>query len=222
MGCVNEPYLEGTPDVLAFLVRFLYFGLSFGEAACACQNSLSWQTTVVGDPLYRPFGTQALELHNSLVRRGSPLIEWSHLKVVNLNLATGLSPEKLMQYLEATPVTRTSAVLLEKLADLYFLKARWVEAAPIYRQALLQKPSPQQKVRLMFSLARALDFAGKSDDAFAVYQEFLTAFPDYPDLLGIYQRLSPMAERLGKMADKERFDREIQRLTPAPAVAPAG
>lgn len=222
MGCVNEPYLEGTPDVLAFLVRFLYFGLSFGEAACACQNSLSWQTTVVGDPLYRPFGTQALELHNSLVRRGSSLVEWSHLKVVNLNLATGLSPERLIQYLESTPVTRTSAVLLEKLADLYFLKARWVEAAPIYRQALLQKPSPQQKVRLMFSLARALDFAGQNEEAFGVYQEFLTAFPDYPELLGIYQRLSPMAERLGKTADKERYDREIQRLTPAPAVAPAG
>ncbi|MHC1762840.1 MAG: TIGR03790 family protein [Verrucomicrobiia bacterium] len=222
LGCVNEPYLEGTPDILTFLVRFLYFGFSFGEAAYAAQNSLSWQTTVVGDPLYRPFGRQALQLHNDLIRRGSSLVEWSHLKVVNMNLATGLPPDKLIQYLETTRETRTSAVLLEKLADLYFLKARWVEAVPIYRQALLQKPSPQQNVRLMFSLARTLDFAGKGEEAFGVYQDFVKAFPDYPDLLGIYQRLSPMAESLGKPAEKQRFDQEIQRLTPPPPSAPAG
>ncbi len=222
LGCVNEPYLEGTPDMMTFLVRFAYFGFSFGEAAYASQNSLSWQTTVVGDPLYRPFGKQALQVHNDLIRRGSSLVEWSHLKVVNMSLATGLPPDKLIQYLETTPGTRTSAVLLEKLADLYFLKARWVEAAPIYRQALLQKPSPQQKVRLMFSLARALDFAGKGEDAFGVYQEFVRVFPDYPELLGIYQRLSPMAESLGKPTEKQRYDQEIQRLTQPPPAVPAG
>ena len=215
LGCVEEPYLEGTPDILTFLLRFLHFGFSFGEAAYACQSSLSWQTTVVGDPLYRPFGKQALEQHRDLVRRGSKLVDWSHLKVVNMNLATGLPPEKLIEYLESTPGARTSAILLEKLADLHFFKARWAEAAPVYRQALLQGPSPQQHVRLMLSLARALDFTGKSEDAFVVYEQFVKKFPDYPDLLGIYRTLSPMAARLGKTAEKERYEREIERLTSA-------
>jgi hypothetical protein len=31
-------------------------GYTFGEAAWAAQPVLSWQTTVIGDPLYRPFG----------------------------------------------------------------------------------------------------------------------------------------------------------------------
>ena len=38
-----------------FFTRWLK-GFSFGEAAYASQPVLSWQTTVIGDPLYRPFG----------------------------------------------------------------------------------------------------------------------------------------------------------------------
>ena len=140
MGCVEEPYLEGTPDIMTFLVRFLYFGFSFGEAAYACQNSLSWQTTVVGDPLYRPCARPALQQHQELIQRKSPLVEWSHLKVVNMNLATGLPAEKLIEYLQATPETQSSAVLLEKLGDLYFLKARWTESVLPYRKALRSRP----------------------------------------------------------------------------------
>jgi len=43
---------------------------------------LSWQTTVVGDPLYRPFLTSGQSLHEALTRRHSPLIEWSHLRLM--------------------------------------------------------------------------------------------------------------------------------------------
>ncbi|HVV73444.1 MAG TPA: TIGR03790 family protein, partial [Verrucomicrobiae bacterium] len=55
MGCVNEPYLAFTPDMSVFAGRFMFGGFSFGEAAYASQTVLSWQTTGVGDPLYRPF-----------------------------------------------------------------------------------------------------------------------------------------------------------------------
>ena len=56
MGYVYEPYLPATPNVAAFLARLIAGGFTFGEAAWAAQPVLSWQTTVVGDPLYRPFG----------------------------------------------------------------------------------------------------------------------------------------------------------------------
>jgi uncharacterized protein (TIGR03790 family) len=217
MGCVEEPYLEGTPDIRSFLVRFLYFGFSFGEAASACQSSLSWQTTVVGDPLYRPCAKQALEQHLELIRRKSNLLEWSHLRVVNMNLATGLPAEKLIGYLETTPETAGSAVLLEKLADLYFQKAKFPEAALNYRKALEQSPSPQQHIRLLLALARSLDSAGKEEDVFGIYQEFVIAFPDYPDLLSIYRKLAPLAEKNGRPKEKEKFEREIERLSPSPS-----
>ena len=68
MGCVNEPYLSGTPNVAAFLARRFGGGYTFGEAAWAAQPVLSWQTTVVGDPLYRPFGKPAQTLHAEFAR----------------------------------------------------------------------------------------------------------------------------------------------------------
>ncbi len=72
MGCVYEPYLSGTPNIAAFLARWMANGFTFGEAAWAAQPVLSWQTTVIGDPLYRPFGTPLQLLYAQLERRHSP------------------------------------------------------------------------------------------------------------------------------------------------------
>ena len=85
IGYVEEPYLEGTINVAAFFADFTALGFNFGEAAYAAQPSISWQTTVVGDPLYRPFGRKnpadhfgkrLQELHGELLARKSKLIEW--------------------------------------------------------------------------------------------------------------------------------------------------
>lgn len=53
LGCVYEPYLGLTPRVDVFTAR-LRDGFTFGEAAYMASPGLSWMTTVVGDPLYRP------------------------------------------------------------------------------------------------------------------------------------------------------------------------
>jgi uncharacterized protein (TIGR03790 family) len=54
MGMVDEPYLQFTPNVSIWLQAMVEGGYSFGEAAYASQTTLSWQTTILGDPLYRP------------------------------------------------------------------------------------------------------------------------------------------------------------------------
>jgi len=54
LGNVYEPYLQLTPDLSVF-ERRLREGSSFAEAAYAAEPVLSWMTTFVGDPLYRPF-----------------------------------------------------------------------------------------------------------------------------------------------------------------------
>lgn len=53
LGCVYEPYLGLTvrPDLLAARLRD---GFTLAEAAYMASPGLSWMTTVVGDPLYRP------------------------------------------------------------------------------------------------------------------------------------------------------------------------
>ena len=115
-GSVEEPYLSGTPNPAMFLERLIWNKFSFGEAAYAAQPVLSWQTTVIGDPLYRPFGEPPDKLHFRLEASGNPAIDWSHLRVVNLNQASGASTldELINNNLDEVPQTKTSAVLQEK------------------------------------------------------------------------------------------------------------
>jgi hypothetical protein len=54
MGNVAEPFLGLTPQPDIFSQR-LREGFTFAEAAYMSQRALSWMTTMVGDPLYRPF-----------------------------------------------------------------------------------------------------------------------------------------------------------------------
>jgi uncharacterized protein (TIGR03790 family) len=54
LGNVYEPYLSLTPHLDVFTDR-LRNGLNFAESAYASVPALSWMTTFVGDPLYRPF-----------------------------------------------------------------------------------------------------------------------------------------------------------------------
>ena len=59
LGNVYEPYLPLTtrPDIFE---RMLRTGSTFADAAYAAQPVLSWMTTFIGDPLYRPFTPQPL------------------------------------------------------------------------------------------------------------------------------------------------------------------
>jgi uncharacterized protein (TIGR03790 family) len=216
MGSVDEPYLMGTPDISAFLAQLIFSQFSFGEAAYASQNSLSWQNIAIGDPLYRPFGRRPEEQHADLERRQSKLIEWSHVRVVNLNQAMGTAPAELIGYLEQMPLTRRSAVLKEKLADLYWAQKKFFDALDLYDSTLKLDPSPQQKTRIMLKLAERRSYFGPDQAAFDIYQRFLKEFPDYPDLLSIYQKLLPLAQKLEKKDEVERCQREIKRLAPAP------
>ena len=217
-GSVEEPYLAGTPDVATFLARLIFMRYTFGEAAYAAQGALSWQTTVVGDPLYRPFLRAPDALHFDLEKRGSPLIAWSHLRVVNLNRATGLSAPELIDYLQQQPAElKKSAVLLEKLADLRREQKQTNEAMQAYGQALQTAPSPQQKIRLMLTLADWQAQSGLENEAFALYQKFLVECPDYSAPLNVYQKLLPLAQKLGDKVAVEKYQAEIKRLTPAPA-----
>ena len=72
--------LTGTPNVAMFCSDLHLWRLQFwrGRVCLAGLCWLSWQTTVIGDPLYRPFGTSADKLHaGSRTQKHSKLVEWS-------------------------------------------------------------------------------------------------------------------------------------------------
>jgi uncharacterized protein (TIGR03790 family) len=220
MGCVTEPYLACTPDVGVFTARLIYYGFTFGEAAYAAQPVLSWQTTVVGDPLYRPFGKYPELLHRELLARGSKLVEWSWLRLVDINLAARKPMAEGVALLEQLETTRHSAVLTEKLGDLYAAQGKPSSAVHEYREALRLDTSPQQRVRLLLTLADKLPELDRPQEAYEDYQLLLHDFPDYPDKLAICRKLAPLAQQLGKKADAERYEAEINRLSPPPPAPP--
>ena len=216
MGCVYEPYLAGTPDMGVFAARFVYAGFTLGEAAYASQPLLSWQTTVVGDPLYRPFARNPDFLQDELQRRHSPWLEWSFLRLANINLANGRPAADIIALLEQLPYTRQSAILTEKLADLYLAQGKPASAIHSYNDALKLDPSPQQRIRLFLTLGEKLIEADRNAEAYDDYQELLSSAPDYPDVLSVYRKLLPLAQKLKKTADAEKYEAEIVRLTPPP------
>jgi uncharacterized protein (TIGR03790 family) len=210
MGCVNEPYLTGTPNVAIFFARILYFGFSFGEAAYAAQGQLSWQTTVIGDPLYHPFGKSPRDQHEELAARHSKLIEWSHLRIVDLNVAKGFPMVEVVKYLNEIKITKESAVLTEKLGDLYAAQGKPSSAVNAWQQALKLEPSTQQRIRLRLTLGEKLAALNRDEDAYSNYQKFLEESPDYPDKVSIYRKLLPLAQKLGKNEDAAKYEKQLK------------
>jgi len=213
MGCIDEPYLDGEPNMAVFLSRWLQLGFSFGEAACAAQRFVSWQTTVVGDPLYRPFGGNPQKLHEELLRRRSPLLEWSILRWVDLNLARGAPVADWARYLETEPATQQSAILTEKLAELYNMEDKPELALKSFRQALALHPTPQTAVRLTLALGGQLVAAGQQAQALKLYDVFLQKNPGWPGALSLCQEMEALAGKLGDRARAARYAEEIQKLS---------
>jgi len=213
MGCVDEPYLAGTPEMTQFFSSFLRSGFSFGEAAYAAQHYLSWQVTAVGDPLYRPFARNLRDLHEDLERRHDKLVDWSYLRAVDFKLANREPLAEAVDILENLELTKSSAVLEEKLADLYLMQGKPSSSAYALQQVLKLDPTPQQRVRIMLTLADRLLSLERTPEAYETYQHFLTDCPEYPDRLAIYQQLLNLAQKLGKKEDAAKYQAEVNRLT---------
>ena len=223
MGAVDEPYLSFTPDISVFVGAFSLGGYTFGEAAYAAQTCLSWQTTIIGDPLYRPCGKNLQALHGELEKRQSKLLEWSHLLVINRNAVMGSKPAELSGYIESFPFHRQSAVLTEKLSDLYWARGSLGDSVDTTETALKRGPSPQQRIRLLMKCAERRSVYGPDAKAYAHYETLLKENPDYPDSLKVYRLMLPVAQRMNNAAAIEQCQKEVKRLSPPPATnAPAG
>ncbi len=187
-GYVWEPYLGGTVVLPKFMERIITRRFNFGEAAYSSIGSLSWMTTFVGDPLYRPNARMGNELHGHLMAKGDQRLEWSVLRFVDLQLAFGGKPEAMIELLEKEPVAAKSAVLQEKLGELRFAAGDFDAFVAAYEKALKQAPSRLQKGRLLETLATRLEEAGRRDEAKGVYGRLAEAFSDHPKAAGWRKR----------------------------------
>ena len=200
MGCVYEPYLTATPNV-AFFLQALGNGFTFGEAAWAAQPALSWQTTVIGDPLYRPFGKTLTQLHAGLFREHSPLIDWAFDRLVNLDLVRGIPLIQVASYLEGVPITAHSALLTERLAEMDDRLGKPSSAIELWQKALQLHPSLQQGIRIRLTLADKLVVANRTADAIDNYKQLLAFAPDYPGKAAIEEKLRVLEQQLAAVAN---------------------
>jgi uncharacterized protein (TIGR03790 family) len=193
MGSVAEPFLTGTPDIAVFCHRLLYAGFTFGESAYAAAGMLSWQTTVVGDPLYRP-STKVADLnHSELQESNGPFLEWSYLRLININLAASRPMEEIVRLLESLELLRTSAILTEKLGDLYAAQGKPSSAVSAWEQGLKLHPSPQEHIGLRLKLADKLVSLGRQPEASDQLEQLLKESPQYPGRSHILQRLASLS-----------------------------
>jgi tetratricopeptide (TPR) repeat protein len=164
-------------------------GFTFGEAAWASQVALSWQTTVIGDPLYQPFATAPVVMHSTLARENSPLIEWSFNRLINLDIVHGAPLAALEKFAKSIPVTAHSAVLTEKLAELEYAQNEIGPSIDDWTKALDRNPSPEQSIRIRLKLADVLVQQNRKAEALTVYRELALATPGYPGLSFIRDRV---------------------------------
>ena len=187
MGTVHEPYLMYTPQLDVFTHR-LCNGLSFGESVYLASSALSWQTTVVGDPLYRPFGRSLDQQIRKLEEDGRPEVEWGYLRKVNilarrgqLNLALDYARERIKQ--------TNSLVLREKVADLYAINQMYEFSAEEYRLVINTTTSAATAIRAGGRLVWLLDSLKRSEDAAEVRRQVRENYGENP--------LYPWFEKIG-------------------------
>ncbi|MBL9127465.1 MAG: TIGR03790 family protein [Verrucomicrobiales bacterium] len=210
MGCVAEPYLDGTPDIGICVARLMFAGFTWGEAALASQRMLSWQTIVIGDPLYHPYRLNALDRLKDLAARNNGRVDWAMVALYNRRREMTRNLGETLTALEEEPRIRFSPVLREKLGDFEREAGLHEKAALSYRDAAGLRPSPQQRKRLLWNCARSFEAARRPEDAYEVYQQFHREVPNPPEPGLLYERLVALAEALHKPRDAARWSDELR------------
>ena len=221
MGCVAEPYLDGTPDIGVCLARLMFSGFTWGEAALASQRMLSWQTTVLGDPLYHPYRLNALERLKDLAARNNGRVDWAMVVLYNRRRELTRNLGETLHALEEEPRLPFSAVLREKLGDFQREAGFHEKAALSYRDAAGLRPSPQQRKRLLWNCARSFEAARRPDDAYEAYLQFHREVPKPPEPVLLYERLLALAQSLQKSAEATEWADELAKAR-NPTAEPSG
>jgi uncharacterized protein (TIGR03790 family) len=216
VGYVFEPFLNFVMDPQIFAERLLS-GQNLAESAYAATPVLSWQQTVVGDPLYRPFPFNASEQIAKLESLNHPERAWGYLRQANLIAATGKEPEAIT-YLTKQNAALRSPILDEKLGDLFCAFRLSKEALPAYHQAGVSYEDPYAVIRVALSLSDELLKLRRQRDALDVLDQLIRKFPAYEGRRTLLRDALGIAAKLG---DDTKIVFYHQQLGPEPPEKPA-
>jgi uncharacterized protein (TIGR03790 family) len=174
LGNVYEPYLGLTPALDIFHDR-LRAGFTFGESAYASQRFLSWMTTFVGDPLYRPFQKE-LELGEHKAKD-----EWEAY-AEGTRTWFGDNPQAGKTALEASAKKFKSGVVMEGLGLLQVANKDPEGAVESFEQAAKFYANPEDVVRATIHEVLQLQALSRTPDAIALAQRRITSLLKTPSV----------------------------------------
>ncbi len=216
VGFVFEPYLGCVMDPKTFTERLLS-GHNFVESAYSATPALSWQQTVVGDPLYRPFLFDAQEQTARLESLNPAERAWGCLRQANLLAAAGKEPEAIA-YLTKQNATLHSPILDEKLGDLFRAFRLSKEAVPAYHRAAATYADPYAVTRVALSLSDELLKLRRQREALDVLDQLIRKFTAYEGRRTLLRDALGIAAKLG---DDTRIEFYQEQLGPEPEKPPA-
>jgi tetratricopeptide (TPR) repeat protein len=213
MGCVAEPYLEFTPNPAMFLERWGYVGMTLGEAATAAHPVLSWQTVVVGDPLYRPFGRLLADDGKRLDAANDPSTAYALVRNANLQVMAGRPVEAVRDQLEGQRWATNHAVVAEKIGRLYWSGIRVRRALEWYDTALgLTNATPMQRRRLLLDSIEAHRVLGQPAEAYRCLEQLIVTSPPDVDRHELRIRQLQFARDMRDVEKITSVSNEVQRL----------
>lgn len=168
LGNVAEPFLALTPNLDIFHER-LRAGFTFAESAWASEVAISWMTTCVGDPLYRPFSAD-LELNAPV-----PKDEWS-MYAAGVK-AWSENPADNGATLANSAEKMHSGIIFEGLGLMQIVAGEPVESIESLAKARKNYTNPEDMIRATIHEIIQLRALGKSNAALALTRKVLQQFP---------------------------------------------
>jgi len=214
MGNVYEPYLGLTPHIDMFFQRLLE-GATFLEAGYYSQPVLSWQTTFVGDPLYRPFAASLDEQIQRLKADHRPEIEWAYLRKVNL-LALKDETSAAEDLCGTQAEALHSSALFEKLGDLLHASHKEPEAIAAYGKADERMDNPYRHIRVITKMAAACEADHQDLRALAVYENLISSYPSNHNVVAFCTQARDLARMVGDDEKAKDYQSKIDVLTAPP------
>lgn len=172
LGNVYEPYLSLTPH-LDILHERLRAGFTFAESAYMAQRYLSWMTTFVGDPLYRPF--KGAEMLDEKPAKG----EWAEYRE-GAKLWFTKSRAVGEAALRASAKRLRSGAIYEGLGLLEITVNDRAAALTAFQQARSVYTNADDVCRVAIHEAIQLRGANREADAIALARKMIAAYPRSP------------------------------------------
>ena len=174
LGNVYEPYLSLTTHLDVFADR-LCSGMTFVESAYAGTPGLSWMTTVVGDPLYRPcaaYQNVEFDLDPTAAASGpdAGVVTAGRAYYKGVQIWHGEGPDAGAKALERSAARLHSGRIYEGLGLLEASAHRLAAAQKAFEAADHYYTAPADRVRTILDDAQALADANQKPAALQVLE----------------------------------------------------